>query len=44
MHKYQFMFPLQTYHELFPVNYLDSVADDYLRTALTAVQLGNSDF
>lgn len=43
MHKYQFIFPLQTYHKLFSVNYLEYVAD-YLRTALTAVQLDNSEF
>lgn len=43
MNKYQFIFPPQTYHKLFPDNYLEYVAD-YLRTALTAVQLDNSDF
>jgi len=34
------IFPLQTYHKLFPVNYLEYVAD-YPRTPLTAVQLDN---
>lgn len=43
MHKYQSRFPPQTDPELFPVNYLEYVAD-YLRTAVTAAELDISDF